>query len=156
MTAIQSVDDLETFLDYSFQNPKIVEDARRRKAFLNENPAQNDECMDPLATLGDAVLDLVALTRLYERNERTKSGLTEFKNRQVKRKRTREFAERNHLHEYIQWGKGELKQNQWDTEKALDTVTEALIGAMYLDVQQADLNGITVVRKFLEEKGFFR
>jgi dsRNA-specific ribonuclease len=113
MAAIQSVKDLETFLDYDFQNPKIVEDARRRKAFLNENPAKDNECMDSLATIGDAVLDLVALARLYELGERTKGGLTEFKSRQVKRKITRDFAERNNLFEYIQWGQGELKQKNW-------------------------------------------
>jgi hypothetical protein len=40
----------------------------------------------------------------------------------------------HNLHEYIPWGQGELKQNNWTLgHKAFDTVTEALIGAMFLD-----------------------
>lgn len=156
MTEIRSAQDLENYIGYTFNDPKILKDARTRRAFLNENPSQNEECMDPLATLGDAVLDAVVVHWLYEKEKRTKGDLTECKNLQVKRKRTRAFAEQHKLNEYIQWGKGELKQKNWTTgDKALDTVTEALIGAVYLDAQKRGMNGMKVVKDMLERMAFF-
>jgi ribonuclease-3 len=156
MTEILSAQDLEKLIEYTFHDPKILEDARTRRAFQNENPSQNEECMDPLATLGDAVLDTVAVYGLYEKGKQTKRELTECKSLQVKRKRTRAFADQHHLHKYIQWGQGELKQKHWTTgDKALDTVTEALIGAVYLDAQKRGMNGMKVVKDMLERMGFF-
>ena len=151
-----SSSELEQLIGYTFHNKKILSEATTRRAFLNENPSQEEECMDPLATLGDAVLDAVAVYRLYGNGKRTKGALTECKSLQVKRKRTRAFAEQHHLHKYIQWGKGELKQKNWTTgDKALDTVTEALIGAVYLDAQKRGMNGMKVMNDLLERMGFF-
>jgi ribonuclease-3 len=156
MTQIRSAKDLEKFIDYEFNNPKILDEARRRKAFLNENPSQDDECMDPLATLGDAVLDTIVILQLYKEGKRTKQELTEGKILQVKRERTRAFAHDHDLHEYIQWGEGELKQKHWTQgNKALDTVTEALIGAIFLDAENRRCDGLKTVQKFLEAKNFF-
>ena len=156
MTEIASARELEKDIGYTFHDPTILAEARTRKAFLNDNPSLNDDCMDPLATLGDAVLDAVAVYRLYENGERTKRKLTECKSLQVKRKRTRAFAEQHQLHKYIQWGKGELLQKNWTQgDKALDTVTEALIGAVYLDAQRNGMNGMTVVNDMLERMKFF-
>ena len=156
MTEIRSAQDLENYIEYTFDDPKILKDARTRRAFRNENPSPDEECMDPLATLGDAVLDAVVIYRLYERGKRSKGDLTECKSLQVKRKRTRAFAEQHKLNEYIQWGKGELKQKNWTSgDKALDTVTEALIGAVYLDAQKRGMNGMKVVKDMLERMGFF-
>jgi len=157
MTLPSSPKDLEILIGYKFNDPKILNEALTRKAFRNENPSVDEECMDPLATLGDAVLDTVVIYRLYERGKRTKSELTECKNLQVKRKRTRAFAEQYKLNEYIQWGKGELLQKNWTQgDKAFDTVTEAMIGAVFLDTQRQEQNGLTVVEKMLERLNFFQ
>jgi ribonuclease-3 len=156
MGGIPTTNDLETKIGYAFHDKTILADARIRRAFLNEHPERNDECMDPLATLGDAVLDTVVVYRLYEKRKRTKGDLTEYKNHQVKRKRTRAFAEKHHLNEFIQWGKGELQQKNWTKgDKALDTVAEALIGAVYIDAQKRGLNGMTIVREMLDRLEFF-
>lgn len=156
MTEITPAQDLEKYIGYTFHDPAILEEARTRRAFRNENPKINEEYMDPLATLGDAVLDAVAVYQLYENGERTKQKLTDYKSLQVKRSRTRAFAENHHLHKYIQWGKGELLQKNWTQgDKALDTVTEALIGAVYLDAQRRGMNGMTVVVQMLERLKYF-
>ena len=73
---------------------------------------------------------------------------------QVRRTQTRAFADKHKLYEYIQWGKTELMQKQWDTETTLDTVTETIIGAMFLDAQKRGLNDINVVSDFLERTYF--
>jgi ribonuclease-3 len=149
-----SADALEKLIKYDFHNKTILEEARRRRAFQNDRQSSVD-FMDPLATLGDAVLDLVAVYRLYEKGERAPGLLTEFKSRQVKRARTREFAAVHKFNEYILWGKGEIVQKGYESETALDTVTEALIGAVFLDAQKNRENGIIIVREMLERMGFF-
>lgn len=40
--------------------------------------------------------------------------------------------------------------------RTLDTITEALIGAIYLDVQRQQKDGISAVKKILEQKNFFK
>ena len=156
MEEIASAQDLEKYIGYTFHDPTILEEARTRRAFRNENPSPDEVCMDPLATLGDAVLDAVALYRLYEHQNLTKGEISEGKSLQVKRAKTRAFAEKHHLHKYIQWGIGERRQQHWaQGDKALDTVTEALIGAVYVDAQRNGMNGMTVVKDMLERMVFF-
>ena len=149
-----SAHDLENLIRYDFRDKKILEEARTRRAFQNENQS-SAEFMDPLATIGDAVLDLVAVCLHYERGIQTKDELTKQKISEVKRERTRAFAEKNKLHEYILWGKGESLQENWRSDKALDAVTEALIGAVFLDAQRNGKNGLTVVKDMLERMDFF-
>jgi len=156
VTNSTKIDDLEKIIDYEFNNQKILKKAQIRRAFLNENPAENNECMDPLATIGDAILDAVVVSRLYENGKCKKGELTECKNLQVKRERMRAFAKNHELYKFIQWGVGERKQQiDINSEKALDTVTEALIGAIYLDAQEKGLNGILEGRRILDRMNFF-
>lgn len=156
MTEIASAQDLEKDIGYTFQNPTILEAARTRRAFRNENPSPDERCMDSLATLGDAVLGAVVVYRLYEDGTQTKGELTKRKISDIRRERTRAFAERHDLSKYVRWGKGEQKQkSQTESDKVLDTVTEALIGAVFLDAQKRRLNGMNVVVKMLERMNFF-
>jgi ribonuclease-3 len=156
MKPIATAEELEEFIGYTFRFPEILEEARTRKAYRNENPSRTKECMDPLATLGDAILDAIVICRIYEGGERRKGKLTENKIHNIKRKRTRAFAEKNELGKYIRWGKGEGQDEIWNKgDAALDTVTEALIGAIFLDARKSGENGLKTVQKFLEEKKFF-
>ena len=157
MAETKSREDLETFLDYQFKDTEIIEAARRRRAYTNEHDDGNTGCMDPLATLGDAVLDTIVVLKLYQDGERSKGKITEKKIEKVRRRRTRAFAENHDLRDYILWGKGEYKQmDSVRKGKALDTVTEALIGAVFLDAQESAENGLQVVQNFLEKRRFFQ
>ena len=156
MTKSESAQKLENFIGYHFEDPVILEDALTRKAFRNENPSLNSGCMDSLATLGDSVLGAVVVYRLYENGKQKKGELTKRKISNIRRERTRAFADRNELSRFVHWGNGELKQNsQAEGDKALDTVTEALIGAVFLDAQKRGWNGMDVVEKMLERMNFF-
>jgi ribonuclease-3 len=146
---------LEKYIRYTFHDKNILEKALTRRAFLNDNHISFEECMNPLATVGDAVLDTVALYRLYENKKLNQGELTKRKIVQVKRKRTKAFAERHQLNNYVKWGKGEQVQKNWEQEKPMDTITEALIGAVFLDAQQNCMNGINVVTDILERLKFF-
>jgi len=148
--------DLETRVGYTFQDRTLLETALTRQAYVNENPAAGKDCMDPLATVGDAVLGAVVVTRLYGRGIRDKGALTTEKIQGVNRDRTRAFATRFRFEEYIRWGKGEGKNRIWlQGNQAFDTAFEAFIGAIFLDVRQNGGDGLFAVEKLLGDQRFF-
>jgi len=85
LSANKDPKDLQVFIKYYFADQEILEKALTRRAFRSDLRLPLDENMDPLATLGDAVLDVVVIHRLYNLGEREKGKLTEFKNDQIKR-----------------------------------------------------------------------
>jgi len=147
---------LQHLIGYTFKNPENLKDALTRGAYLNEHPSKKEKLMDPLATVGDAILDAVVVCKLYEEGNRKKGTLTIEKSKKVKRERTRDIAERHQLQEYILWGEGEKKNKVWKAgNKVLDTVFEALVGAVFLDAQENRKNGIKSVRKILDKLIYF-
>lgn len=154
-------DDFQKIIGYTFTDPDILKEAQTRRAFNNEN--SEADFMDALATLGDAILDAVVICRLYEKGERAKGKLTQKKELAVKRENTRKFAKDHNLGHYIHWGKGEAADETCkDSARALDTVTEAIIGAVYLDAEKnyraagnRGDNGMSAVRDMLERMKFF-
>ena len=156
MTANKDPQDLQNLIKYYFANQDILKDALTRRASLSDLQLSLDENMDPLATLGDAVLDVIVIQQLYEKGERKKGKITEAKISQTRGEKTQAFTIDHNLKEYVHWGKGEDK-NEVSTKglKALDTVTEALIGAVYLDAQKRGCNGMIVVKEMLERMDFF-
>jgi len=145
----------ETF-GYNFNDPQLLEEALTRRAYQNENP-EIREFMDPLATLGDAILDAAVLLRLYETGIKDKGELTVKKSDLVSRSNTLRFAKTHNLEKYVRWGEGEGKdENCKNAPRTLDTITEALIGAIYLDIQRQQKDGISAVKEILEQKNFFK
>jgi ribonuclease-3 len=156
LTANKNPQELQNLIKYYFTNQEILEKALTRRAYLSDLQAPFDENMDPLATLGDAVLDVIVIQQLYEQGENKKGKITEAKISQTRGEKTQAFTIDHNLKEYVHWGKGEDK-NEVSTNglKALDTVTEALIGAVYLDAQKRGCNGMIVVKEMLERMDFF-
>jgi len=147
--------ELQNYIGYPFRDPEILTEALTRRAYQNENPNQK-KFMNALAILGDAVLSTIAVQKFYDEGKRDQKTLTEEKVLAVNRKNTRKFAKDHNLGHYIHWGKGEEKDETCkDSPRALDTVTEALIGAVYLDAEKNKKNGITAVRDMLERLNFF-
>jgi len=143
-------------IGYTFHDETLLEDALTRQSYISDNHIARKDCMDPLATLGDAVLSCVVAFRLYNENNLTKQKITELRSEKVRRERTRAFTERNHLGDFINWGKGEQLENvAAKGYKAYDTVTEALIGAVFLDAQNKDNNGFNKVNEMLGRLEFF-
>jgi hypothetical protein len=148
---------LENIIGYTFRDRQILTTATTRRAFLNDLQVTSNECLEPLATLGDAVLDVVAVSRLYETGGKSEGELSQEKSGQVKRSRTRAFFLAHNLHEYIRWGNVEYNQKVWEAgEDAPDAVTEALIGAIFLDAERQGKNGLEIVQELLEKKNFFK
>ncbi|MGA9087126.1 MAG: ribonuclease III domain-containing protein [Methanoregula sp.] len=152
----KSPEDLQKQIGYTFRDETLLEDALTRQSYINDNHIARKDCMDPLATVGDAVLGALVVYRLYENGERDKGTLTADKIRGVNRDKTRAFAEKFHLEQYIRWGKGEEKNKVWSQgNQAFDTAFEALIGAVFLDTQNQGLNGIKEVERMLGKLNFF-
>ena len=61
MTENFSRKDLQKLIGYRFKSRKNLKDALTRGAYLNEHPSDKEKLMDPLATLGDAILDAVVV-----------------------------------------------------------------------------------------------
>jgi hypothetical protein len=147
---------LEKIIGYTFRDRQILTTATTRRAFLNDLQYNSNECLEPLATLGDAVLDVVAISRLYKPDGKSEGELSQEKSDQVKRSRTRAFFDDHNLHEYIRWGNVEYNQRIWENgDEAPDAVTEALIGAIFLDAEKRGRNGKKIIQEFLEKKKFF-
>jgi len=161
MTDEDSLKKLEKLTGHPFDKKRFLEIARIRRSYLNEHPAEDDLSMEPLATLGDSVLRAVVTYRLWreavrDRKKLTEGYLSQRRDALVKRENTKAFAKSNRLEDLILWGGGERKDKIWDKGTATyDMVTEALIGAVFLDAQETDGNGLEVVEKMLDNLNFF-
>jgi len=151
-----SAAELEQYIGYNFIDRKILDDALTRRSYCNENKDNECEFMNGLGTLGDAVLDTAVIFHSYQSGKHSPQELTEEKIRNIKRQETADFAKKHELHRYVLWGKGESKQKSWESEKSSDTMTEALIGAIFYDAQTHDKNGLAIVMDLLIRLHFFQ
>jgi ribonuclease-3 len=94
-------------IGYQFSHPEILRHARTRcQYYQGKRNKEIDDTMEPIATLGDAVLDLIVINRLYNGGERNEGRLSREKEKEVKKRKTCALAERLHYNKYIRWGKG--------------------------------------------------
>ncbi len=113
--------------------------------------------MEPLATLGDAVLDLIVINKLYKGGERDVGRLSHEKENDVKKNKNFTIAKNLKYEKYVRWGKGEKKGEIWNSGfETFDTCIEALIGAIFLDAQKNNRNGIIEVENVLKHLSFFK
>ena len=151
-----SVRNLQQIINYQFKSPKILLQARTRRQFYQGKKSKEEKnTMEPLATLGDAVLDLIVINNLYQKNERDEGRLSREKEKDVKKTRTFTLATNLHYEKFVRWGKGEKKDKIWETgPDTFDTCIEALIGAVFLDAQKNNLNGIIEAKNVLDHLSF--
>ena len=152
------LEELQNMMKYQFADLNLLKKALTRRSYLEERQLPLDEKEDnmyPLATLGDAVLDLIIIHLLYQKGERDIGNLTHSKIQDIKKTKTRVVAESHSYEKYVQWGTGESGDKIWKLgDETFDTCIEALIGAVYLDAEQSGKNGIVVVDDMLVRLGF--
>jgi dsRNA-specific ribonuclease len=147
-------DDLQDLIGYRFHNEKILEDAMTRRA--GETPTPKKGCTEPLAAVGDAILDAVVTCRIYEEMTQARGEVTVSKPDEVKRDRTRSFAEKHQFIRYLQDSRGTTLEDVWMTGiRQNDRVTETLVGAVFVDAERHGRNGFIVVKKVLDDLGYF-
>jgi ribonuclease-3 len=139
---------LQDSISYFFQNQGLLERAMTRLAYAKEMGLGPDAHMDALATLGDAVIDVVVLESLVRRGDADKGVISAKKMDLVNMSQLRRFAENLSLHGYVRWGKGEREQHIWTSGRVLAECMESLVGAVYLD------GGVAAVTSVLSHIGF--
>lgn len=133
MAGRRSSAEVEGRIGYLFRDRSLLERALTRLAYTLEAGLPADAHMDALATLGDAVINVVVVEAVVAGGAHDKGAITNRKVNLVNMTRLRGLAENLALEEYVRWGKGEAAQGVWTSGRVLAECMEALIGAVYLD-----------------------
>ncbi len=130
--------DLETTMDYSFQNQSLLLEAMTHKSTCEDRDNER------LEFLGDSVIGLIVTESLYRNNPAKDEGeLTQKKAWLVSRQKLFEVAEKIQLQNFLRIGKNESFAVVSFRERVLASAFEALIGALFLD------GGFAVASKIL-------
>ncbi|MFA7199144.1 MAG: ribonuclease III domain-containing protein [Methanoculleus sp.] len=125
--------EIEDRIGYAFRNRALLERAFTRLAYTLEAGLPPETHMDALATLGDAVINVVVVEAVVVGGAHDKGAITNRKMNLVNMTRLRGLAEDLDLADYVRWGKGEAAQRVWTSGRVLAECLEALVGAVYLD-----------------------
>jgi ribonuclease-3 len=127
-----------------FHNPALLARAFTHRSYLNEHPDSGED-NERLEFLGDAVLDFVSGSFLYQRYPTMSEGqLTRVRSALVRAERLAALAEKFDLGDQLRMGKGEEETGGRERVSMLGDAFEAVIGALYLDA------GLEAVRAFVE------
>jgi ribonuclease-3 len=133
-------------LGYTFRDAALVLQAFRHSSYVNEQMGAGLEDNERLEFLGDAVLDLAVSHLLMEKNGEADEGeLSRFRSMVVDETGLYDVATRLELGRYLLLGKGEDQSLGRQKPSILADVTEALIGAIYLD------GGFDITKKIIEK-----
>lgn len=106
MTTVLFPEQLERITGYSFRDKSLLLRALTRLAYSKEQGLSEDSHLDALATLGDAVIELIILARLVKGGEHDKGAVSLKKMDLVNMSVLRDAARSIHLEQYVRWGKG--------------------------------------------------
>ena len=118
---------LEAALDYRFRNRELLAQALTHRSHgANHN--------ERLEFLGDAVLNFVVASLLFDRFPRTDEGdLSRMRASLVRQATLADIATRLSLSEQLKLGEGELKSGGFRRPSILADALEAIFGAVYMD-----------------------
>lgn len=126
--------DLQARIGYTFRDETLLLEALTHSSFANEHQIHRPADYERLEFLGDAVLEMVTSAHLYHLLPDMKEGdLTKKRAAQVCEDALFRRAEAFDLKKHIRLGKGEEKTGGRERASIIADVTEALIGAIYVD-----------------------
>jgi ribonuclease-3 len=124
-------DALESLLGYHFQDVTLLDTALTHRSFARQNRVDDNERME---FLGDAVLQLVVSSHLYENFPKLQEGqLAKVRALLVSQPTLAELGRQLKLNEFLKVGKGEERTGARERDSLLCDVVEAVYGAIYLD-----------------------
>src|ERR1041385_5975854 len=130
---MSSIDDLQFELRYTFKNPQLLTKALTHSSHANERAISHGD-NEQLEFLGDSVLGFLVSDLLFRSHPHLTEGqLSKLKGFFVSSANLVKYAERIHLGNYLQLGKGEEKTGGRTKQALLVDALEAIIGAIYLD-----------------------
>jgi ribonuclease-3 len=148
----QQIEELEQRIKYRFIDQAHPQRALTRLAFACEQHLGDDMDMDALATLGDAVIDLLVIDDLLQTGVTRKGEITMLKVRRVNMSVLRSIAESLDLAPLVFWGKGEETQQVWLSGRVLAECCEAVIGAVFLDGGLRAAQQVLVTLELISER----
>lgn len=130
----------------TFNDPKLLEKALTHRSALNERTSTASESNERLEFLGDAVLELITTTHLYNTfPEESEGVLTAYRSALVKTTNLAAVATKLEIGKKILMSKGEEASGGRENSSLLADSLEAIIGALYLD------QGLDIVETFLQQ-----
>ena len=141
---VKPINELESLIGINFKNQQLLVRALTHRSFINEHPEWTEGHNERLEFLGDAVLELIVSSYLYETyTERPEGELTSFRSAVVKTEALAKLAREIHLGEFLRMSYGEQITGGADKDYLLANTLESLIGAIYLD------QGFETTQKFV-------
>lgn len=138
--------DLEKKTKIIFKNAKLLETAFVHKSYVNEHRNEQIDHNERLEFLGDAVLELVTTTYLFDKcPDKSEGEMTAFRSALVKGKHLAEISQELDLGKYLFLSNGEEKSGGREKKYILANVLEAYIGAVYVE------HGYEVCEKFIDK-----
>ena len=125
---------VEKNIGYLFKDKTLLVEALSHSSYTNERKLNKTACYERYEFLGDAVLELVSSTLLYQHYPELSEGqLSKRRASLVCEKALAPCARKLELNRYILLGRGEEKNHGNEHDSMLCDVIEAVIGAIYLD-----------------------
>jgi ribonuclease-3 len=125
---------LQDVIGYRFKDGGLLMEALTHKSFHYENPREAPLHNERLEFLGDSVLSLLTVERLFGLEDRyTESEMSKVKSFIVKGDVLCEVAKEISLGGFLMLGKGEEDDGGRQKTSILADALEALIGAVYVD-----------------------
>jgi len=138
------IDEAQLALDYTFRQPKLLQEALTHKSYLQGNQEVGQRDNERLEFLGDAVLALVISEYVTSACPTSREGeLSKVKARLVSRHSLAQAAQRLKLGEWLRLGWGEERTKGREKTSLLANALEAVIAAIYLD------GGVGAARSFI-------
>jgi len=121
------IERLKAALGHHFERPELLEEAVTHRSA----PGTNNERLE---FLGDAILNFVIASELFERRPQESEGiLSRLRASLVNRASLANLARELELGRYLRLGSGELKSGGQRRDSILADALEAVFGAVYLD-----------------------
>ncbi len=131
---IAGLEQIETKLEYKFQDPGRLTSALTRRSFWHENRSTCVENNERMEFLGDAVLGLIIADILYKKYPESNEGDLQKKRASIVNRGALARLMRNlGLAQFIRMGKGDEISGCRDRDSILADTLEAILAAIYID-----------------------
>ncbi|MCQ2524290.1 MAG: ribonuclease III [Lachnospiraceae bacterium] len=149
---------IEERTGYRFKNENYLLEALTHSSYTNEMKINKRNCYERLEFLGDAVLEMISSEFLFNTYPNDPEGvLSKTRASMVCEPSLAICARRMNLGELIFFGKGEELAGGRERDSILCDVTEAILGAIYLDsgIEDAKAYVMAHILKDLKKEDLF-
>ncbi len=124
----------EEKIGITFSNKDLLKQAFIHRSYINENKSFNLEHNERLEFLGDAVLELIITSFLYDKfKEKNEGELTSLRSALVNSNTLSAAASKLEMNDFLLLSKGESKDVGRARQYILANTFEAFVGAVYMD-----------------------